>query len=112
MRQKFALIYFAIKAGSHYAANLLQPLIDSCELQKFPFFCSDLHQLQRPATLVKVKNVKQCCSLDVWIIAAKSSPRNEREEPKGEQGGQEEACNIKRDYNWLHYIQEIYDLIL
>ena len=35
----------AFKTVSHYTANLLQPAIDGCQLEKFPIFCSDLHRV-------------------------------------------------------------------
>ena len=47
-----------MKAGSQYTANMLQPVIDCCQIEIFPIFCSDLHQpsplrqLHRPATSV------------------------------------------------------------
>ena len=37
-----------LKDGSHYTANLLQPLIDGCKTENFPIFCSDL---RRPSPL-------------------------------------------------------------
>ena len=39
---------FYFKAGSHFTANLLPPAIDSCKIENFPIFRSDL---QRPSPL-------------------------------------------------------------
>ena len=45
-------------AGSHYTTNLLQPAIDSYQMDNFPIFWSNLQrpiplwQLQRPETCV------------------------------------------------------------
>ena len=50
----WTLLYWCLKAGSHYAAILLRPAIDSCQLENFQFYtenCDGLahSELQRPA---------------------------------------------------------------
>ena len=61
------------KAGSHYTANLRQPAIDSCELEKFPILCSNLQQasplwhLQQPVTSVNKPLLMSSMTISQWL---------------------------------------------
>ena len=63
-----------MKAGSQYTANMLQPVIDCCQIEIFPIFCSDLHQpsplrqLHRPATSVN----EPYCTSELFIKSSRN----------------------------------------